>query len=93
MCPLTTYNPRAIGQRICQNGGSNFWNIHVGGKRTDWNKGTDAMCLSISSKPVAWGVENCQFAWNEDEYRDILVYADCLMFGEIITCYGRVTFL
>ena len=37
------------------------------------------MCLSTSSKPVAWGVENCQFAWNEAECKDILMYAGCLI--------------
>ena len=50
------------------------------------------MCLSTSSKPVAWGVENCQFAWNEPGCKNILMYAGCLIRKEeeAVATHGEI---
>ena len=88
LCPLYAANPPLSGQASCQNGGNNFWYIHVGGKRIDWNKGTDAMCLSTSSKPVAWGKDPCQFDWSEAGCKDILMYAGCPV--EAVDSHGNM---
>ena len=88
LCPLYSSNPPLSGQASCQNGGNNFWYIHVGGKLIDWNKGTDAMCLSTSSEPVAWGKDPCQFDWSEAGCNDILMYAGCIV--EAVDSHGKM---
>ena len=40
------------------------------------------MCLSTSSKTVAWGRDPCQYARNEAGCKVILKYAGCLVVKE-----------
>jgi hypothetical protein len=49
-CPLDAAFPPASGMVSCQDGGQNFWYIHVGGEHIHWDRGTDAECLSTSSR-------------------------------------------
>ncbi|XP_013401066.1 uncharacterized protein LOC106166948 [Lingula anatina] len=77
-CYISPANPPESQKPTCQNGGNNFWYIHVGGKRTDWVQGTDAMCLSISSFPAPWGTRECQFSWTEEGCKQLLHWAGCI---------------
>ncbi|XP_013412043.1 uncharacterized protein LOC106174863 [Lingula anatina] len=77
-CPIDESKPPPDYVPTCQNGGNNFWYIHVGGKRTDWKRGTDALCLSIRSRPVPWGLEGCQFRWNREGCERLLEWAGCV---------------
>ena len=85
-CPLDTSNPPASGKATCQYGG-NFWYIHVGGKKTDWTTGTDAMCLSTASSPTAFGKNHCQYASTAASCNNILKYAGC---APIVDAYGKM---
>ena len=76
-CPLSTTNPPDAGTATCQNGGNSFWYIHVGGKRTDWNQGTDALCLDEDSRIAQWGGSPCQYAVTEEMCKCILYNAGC----------------
>lgn len=76
-CPIDEDNPPPRGERRCVLGGGTFWFIHVGGNRIDWEDDTDAMCLSVDSKPAAWGKADCQTADTEAACGDIFMYAGC----------------
>ena len=87
-CHLYTSNPPASGKATCQSGGGYFWYIHVGGKRTDWITGTDAMCLSTASKPIAFAKGSCQYAWTAASCNTILKYAGCI--EKEVAAYGKM---
>ena len=90
-CPLNSGSPPAIGFPTCRDGGGNFWYINIGGHETDWNTGTDAMCLSTNFRPVAWGVEDCQYATSEAGCNDLLANAGCLFYtGERYSCMSII---
>ena len=86
-CPLYSKTLPASGKPTCQKGGTSFWYIHVGGKRTDWTTGTDAMCLSTASKPTAFAKNNCQYAWSAASCNTILKYAGC---NPTLDAYGKM---
>lgn len=70
--------PPGVTPRCVEGGGRTsgpgWWYIHVGGQRTDWNQGTDALCATAQEAgnykvglPAPWGAAHCISAGTQEE--------------------------